>query len=134
MNVLPNDHEAASKLFDSSIQEVEQHFVAKFGKAPQWIVAAPGRVNLIGEHTDYNDGFALPMAIERYVVIAAALRAHPRTRLEVSSGRERSNHRPVLGRAVNADAYKQSRAKTVFFHSVNLGDSFHVSLDEVRWS
>ena len=35
-----------------------------FGHAPQWIVAAPGRVNLIGEHTDYNDGFALPMAIE----------------------------------------------------------------------
>lgn len=38
---------------------------------PQWVVAAPGRVNLIGEHTDYNDGFVLPMAIERYVVIAA---------------------------------------------------------------
>jgi len=34
------------------------------------MVAAPGRVNLIGEHTDYNDGFVLPMAIERYTVIA----------------------------------------------------------------
>ena len=34
-------------------------------------MAAPGRVNLIGEHTDYNDGFVMPMAIERYVVIAA---------------------------------------------------------------
>ena len=32
----------------------------------------PGRVNVIGEHTDYNDGFVLPMAIERYTVIAAA--------------------------------------------------------------
>ncbi|HWX19931.1 MAG TPA: galactokinase family protein, partial [Candidatus Binatia bacterium] len=41
-----------------------------FGHAPRWVVAAPGRVNLIGEHTDYNDGFVLPMAIERYMVIA----------------------------------------------------------------
>jgi galactokinase len=40
--------------------------------APKWIAAAPGRVNLIGEHTDYNDGFVFPMALERYTVIAAA--------------------------------------------------------------
>jgi galactokinase len=43
-----------------------------FGCDPRWLAAAPGRVNLIGEHTDYNDGFVLPMAIERYTVIAAA--------------------------------------------------------------
>lgn len=47
-------------------------FEDRFGKSPAWFVAAPGRVNLIGEHTDYNDGFVLPMAIERYTVIAAA--------------------------------------------------------------
>jgi len=47
-------------------------FEKAFGHEPHWLAAAPGRVNLIGEHTDYNDGFVLPMAIERYTVIAAA--------------------------------------------------------------
>lgn len=45
-------------------------YKAQFGESPSIIVRAPGRVNLIGEHTDYNDGFVLPMAIEREVVIA----------------------------------------------------------------
>jgi galactokinase len=46
-------------------------FARCFGQPPAVIAAAPGRVNLIGEHTDYNDGFVLPMAIERYTVMAA---------------------------------------------------------------
>ena len=47
------------------------HFEERFGERPQWLVAAPGRVNIIGEHTDYNDGFVLPMAIERWTIMAA---------------------------------------------------------------
>ena len=50
--------------------DVAEQFAARFGEAPRWIVRAPGRVNLIGEHTDYNDGFVLPMAIDRAVWIA----------------------------------------------------------------
>ena len=42
------------------------------GCTPKWCAAAPGRVNLIGEHTDYNAGWALPIAIDRYTVLAAA--------------------------------------------------------------
>ena len=38
---------------------------------PTFTAVAPGRVNLIGEHIDYCDGFVLPLAIERYVVIVA---------------------------------------------------------------
>jgi galactokinase len=49
---------------------VAAHFVNRFGQSPRWIVRAPGRVNLIGEHTDYNDGFVLPLAIDRAVWIA----------------------------------------------------------------
>ncbi len=57
---------------DELVARVERDFRQRFGRAPQWMAAAPGRVNLIGEHTDYNDGFVLPMAIERYTVMAAA--------------------------------------------------------------
>ena len=51
--------------------QAAQQFAKVYGRPPTWIAAAPGRVNLIGEHTDYNDGFVFPMAIERYTVIAA---------------------------------------------------------------
>ena len=50
---------------------VSQQFTKIHGRPPRWMVAAPGRVNLIGEHTDYNNGFVLPMAIEYYAVMAA---------------------------------------------------------------
>ena len=56
---------------DALAHRVAVRFAERFDRPPRWIAAAPGRVNLIGEHVDYNDGFVLPMAIERYTVIAA---------------------------------------------------------------
>lgn len=56
-------------------QQVIQAFQQRFGATPAIVVRAPGRVNLIGEHTDYNDGFVLPMAIDRGMWIA--LRPRP---------------------------------------------------------
>lgn len=59
-----------------SLQDrVTTEFTRRFGEPPAIIVRAPGRVNLIGEHTDYNDGFVLPMAIDRAMWIA--LRPRP---------------------------------------------------------
>lgn len=55
-------------------QEIERRFEELFGSPPEFIVRAPGRVNLIGEHTDYNDGFVFPAAIDREVLIAGAVR------------------------------------------------------------
>jgi galactokinase len=57
-------------------------FRAHYGRDPR-LYRAPGRVNLIGEHTDYNGGFVLPMAIDRETVVAAAPRAD--TRVHVHS-------------------------------------------------
>lgn len=51
-------------------QRVSEVFQERFGQRPTYMVRAPGRVNLIGEHTDYNDGFVLPMAIDRAAWIA----------------------------------------------------------------
>jgi galactokinase len=54
-----------------SLQEsVRTKFQECFGEAPAHVVRAPGRVNLLGEHVDYNDGFVLPIAIDRAVWLA----------------------------------------------------------------
>lgn len=57
-----------------NIQNFENEFAKIFDAPPQQVTRAPGRVNLIGEHTDYNHGFVLPMAIDRAVWIAARKR------------------------------------------------------------
>ena len=76
-------------------------FAASFGRSPTLLVAAPGRVNLIGEHTDYNDGFVLPMAIDRHLVAAAAPAAGRRWRVvsaQLQSRAEIAPRRPVRPR------------------------------------
>lgn len=60
---------------DALIEQTRTDFVRRYGRAPRWVAAAPGRVNLIGEHTDYNDGFVFPMALERYTIAAASPRS-----------------------------------------------------------
>jgi galactokinase len=56
-------------------------FAQTYGSPPAVVARAPGRVNLIGEHTDYNDGFVLPIAIDREVAVAARPSADSFTRL-----------------------------------------------------
>ena len=57
---------------EDPVARASEAFRSQFKRAPCWLASAPGRVNLIGEFTDFNDGFVLPMAIERRTVIAAA--------------------------------------------------------------
>ena len=63
----------ASSTDNSSLAKVKEIFAEKFGGESR-VFRAPGRVNLIGEHTDYNDGFVLPAAIDLYTWVAIAPR------------------------------------------------------------
>ncbi len=70
---------------------ISQEFISHFDHSPQFIVRAPGRVNLIGEHTDYNDGFVLPIAIDRAMWIALRRRDDRRVMLHSLDFPERAD-------------------------------------------
>ncbi|MGW1913951.1 galactokinase [Streptomyces sp. NPDC002076] len=55
-------------------QQVAERFAELYGAAPEGVWAAPGRVNLIGEHTDYNDGFVMPFALPHRAIAAVSRR------------------------------------------------------------
>jgi len=59
------------------LQEALACFERRFGDAPDYVVRAPGRVNLIGDHTDYTGGLVLPIAIDRALLVAARATDEP---------------------------------------------------------
>ncbi len=65
----------------SRLERVAVAYRRRFGAAPAWVGWGPGRVNIIGEHTDYNQGLAMPAAIDRWVVVALAPRSDRRVLL-----------------------------------------------------
>ncbi|MDA2804250.1 galactokinase [Nocardiopsis suaedae] len=72
--------DAAARAADPAAQ-VAAAFTRSFGHAPEGVWAAPGRINLIGEHTDYSDGFVLPFALPHTLHAAAAPRTDGAVRL-----------------------------------------------------
>jgi len=70
------------------LQITIERFREHFGSDPAGAVAAPGRVNLIGEHTDYNDGFVLPIAIERETVAVYGPRSDTYVQFVSTGGNE----------------------------------------------
>ena len=61
-----------SSINANEVAKLKREFEAQFSRPAEILTAAPGRVNLMGEHIDYNDGYVLPMAVNRYVTIAGA--------------------------------------------------------------
>ena len=61
--------------YEPRIQSLIDEFARRFEQPPVYVAVGPGRVNLIGEHTDYNDGFVLPVAVKRDICVVL----HPRS-------------------------------------------------------
>jgi galactokinase len=83
--------------------ELASRFEREFGKRPDGVWQAPGRVNLIGEHTDYNEGFVLPFAIDKTARVAIAVRPDSAIRLLSTYG-DQGVFTTDLGRLVPAAA------------------------------
>src|SRR3954470_23460656 len=87
---------------DLRTEELRTAFERAFGAPPELVVRSPGRVNLIGEHTDYNDGFTLPVALDLGTDVAVRrrpdglLRTHAR-RLDATDTRPADALRPAEG-------------------------------------
>ena len=108
----------------SRIAEAARRFTELFGGAPEFIVRAPGRVNLIGEHTDYNDGFVFPAAIDRDVLIAGSARADQQVRAVALNFNQSSTFPLENVQAAGEGREKWSnylRAMAWVFHKEGLG-------------
>ncbi|WP_120004540.1 galactokinase [Nesterenkonia muleiensis] len=75
------DLSAAGDVEQKRAQSLSDDYVQRFGRQPQGIWVAPGRVNLIGEHTDYNDGLVMPFALPHSAMVAAASSTTDRVRV-----------------------------------------------------
>ena len=109
---------------------IEETFKKIFGAPPDVVVRAPGRVNLIGEHTDYNDGFVLPAAIDRFIEFAGSRRTDRTIRLHSTDFQDStefsldsiakdsehrwSNYLRGVSKFLEADGYRLTGADIVF--------------------
>src|SRR5688572_15566936 len=69
--------------------EVKRFFQSAFGAPPVYVVRAPGRLELLGNHTDYNGGLVMALAVNRYIYIAASPRKDAEIELATTSFSER---------------------------------------------
>jgi galactokinase len=100
---------------------LKKDFLEEYGAEPR-IFSAPGRVNLIGDHTDYNDGFVLPIAIGRRTVVAAVSRSDRKIRVLSGTMGERAEielDRPHARRGTWVD-YVEGMARSLEHRNVKM--------------
>jgi galactokinase len=107
------------------VSPVVQKFEAIFGDSPEFVVSAPGRVNLIGEHTDYNEGYVFPVAIDKYIHIAVRKRSDRRFVLHALDVNESAE--------LNLDALRPipSNAPTWSYYLIGVASLLQESGDEI---
>ena len=75
------NHQSTQNDERARAERLTRRFTALFGHEPHGVWRAPGRVNLIGEHTDYNAGYVLPLAVNRVVAFAGYTRTDQKVRI-----------------------------------------------------
>ncbi len=110
------------------IERVRKCFVEAFGYDPEWTARAPGRVNLLGEHVDYNGGLVLPMGIERNTVVAIG-RTTDQIRTPSPYPLPRNGRRANEGQAAHRG---QGQPGTVRVYSENLRESAEFRIDQLQ--
>jgi galactokinase len=116
-----------------NIQNLAKQFEQYYGIAPR-IFYAPGRVNLIGEHTDYNDGFVLPMAIHQGTAAAIAVRSDRKLRvrsLNLNDSIELNLDRLGCGRQGGWQDYVEGVAASIMARGVSLKSADILILSDV---
>ena len=113
--------------------ELRRAFGERYGREAR-LFRAPGRVNLIGEHTDYNGGFVLPMALDRETVVAAAPRADARVLVHSLNQREPAEFDlagPTGGRRGHWLDYVEGVAQALISRGFKLGGAELMILSDV---
>ncbi|MFT3685269.1 MAG: galactokinase [Phycisphaerales bacterium] len=115
-------------------RDAAQQFAKEFGRPAEVVSAAPGRVNLIGEHTDYNGGFVLPMAIHHWCVTAAARADGARGRIVTAKLRESTQYDANARDAAALSAWARYAVGAVWTATDMLGPRAPGAIDAVMLS
>ena len=100
------------------IKETTDFFKDKFGNAPDKIVLSPGRINIIGEHIDYNDGYVLPAAINKIVCFA----------FEINNSKTAKIHAIDLSESLAIDVTKEEIVSDIVWTNYLRGVLFQLKL------